>query len=74
MCISEYNEKVFVSGIREEGREEGLKEGIVKGKMTILIGLVKDGLITIADAAERANLTVTEFKKQMKVCVDEKNT
>ena len=25
VCITEYNEKVFINGIREEGREEGLK-------------------------------------------------
>ena len=32
MCISEYNEKVFISGIREEGREEGLEEGREQGR------------------------------------------
>ena len=32
MCISEYNEKVFISGIREEGREQGLEEGLEQGR------------------------------------------
>ena len=27
VCITEYNEKSFVDGIREEGRKEGRKEG-----------------------------------------------
>lgn len=26
MCLTEYNEKVFVDGIKEEGREEGKNE------------------------------------------------
>ena len=28
MCITEFDEKVYTEGIREEGREEGLKEGL----------------------------------------------
>ena len=31
MVITEFNEEVFVKGIREEGREEGLEEGLEKG-------------------------------------------
>ena len=26
MCLTEYDEKTFVNGIKEEGREEGRKE------------------------------------------------
>lgn len=32
MCITEYNEKTFVDGIREEGRAEGREEGRVEGR------------------------------------------
>mgnify|MGYP002521681901 CR=1 FL=1 len=32
MCITEYNEKSFVDGIRAEGREEGRAEGRVIGR------------------------------------------
>ena len=28
MCITEYNEKAFVSGIHEEGRQQGIQQGI----------------------------------------------
>lgn len=31
MCITEFNEKVFVEGIKEEGREEGIRFGMEKG-------------------------------------------
>lgn len=33
MCITEYNEKTFIKGIREEGREES--------RMEILINMLK---------------------------------
>ncbi|MBP3241044.1 MAG: PD-(D/E)XK nuclease family transposase [Oribacterium sp.] len=31
MCLTEYDEKTFVNGIKEEGREEGRKEGRKEG-------------------------------------------
>ena len=41
MCITEYNEKTFVDGIRAEGRAEGHAEGIT------------DGMNQLADAVKR---------------------
>lgn len=32
MCITEFNEKAFIDGIREEGWEEGLEKGLRKGR------------------------------------------
>ena len=32
MCITEFNEKVFIDGIHEEGRAEGLAEGLAEGR------------------------------------------
>jgi hypothetical protein len=32
VCLTEYNEEVFVNGIREEGLEEGLKKGRDEGR------------------------------------------
>ena len=39
-------------------RNEGKSEGILE----TLVGLVKDGLISLAEAAKRANMTVSEFE------------
>ena len=39
VCITEYNEKVFINGIREEGRKEGLREGRNEGQ-TMLVDVV----------------------------------
>ena len=46
-----------------KGREEGIKEGIKEGTINVLISLVKDGILSISDAAKRADMSVAEFKK-----------
>ena len=46
---------------RAEGRAEGRAQGIEIGKLKALIGLVKDGLLSLTDAAKRSNMTETEF-------------
>ena len=45
----------------KEGRKEGIKEGVIN---TLLI-LVKDGIISVEDAAKRANLSVSTFQKYL---------
>ena len=51
---------------REEGREEGRAEGRAEGFLNALVSLVKDGILTIPDAAQRANMTVPEFETKTK--------
>ena len=52
---------------RAEGRAEGEKTGILKGFIMALVGLVKDGVLTLAEAAKRADMTVEEFEMQSKL-------
>ena len=47
----------------EKGRREGIKEGKLEGAVTTLASLVKDGILSIEDAAKRANMSVEMFKK-----------
>ena len=54
---------------RQEGREEGRQEGIQIGIIRNLILLVKDGLLSLTTAAERAGMTVSEFEEKMKAGV-----
>ena len=56
MCITEYDELRTFAEQREEGRAEGV--------LDTLIDLVKDGILTIVDAAKRANMTVAEFEEK----------
>ena len=50
---------------RKEGKKEGIKEGIKEGAINILITLVKDGIISIEEAAKRANISVSKFEKYL---------
>lgn len=49
---------------RTEGRNEGRAEGLMEGKLETLAELVKDNILTVAEAAKRANMTVKEFEKR----------
>ena len=49
-----------IEGIRNDGIEIGIEKGVLK----TLFGLVKDGLLSLAVAAERANMTIEEFKEK----------
>lgn len=62
MCITEYDESRTLAEQREEGRKEGRAEGMAEGFLNALISLVKDGILTLSDAAKRANMTVAEFE------------
>ena len=62
MCITEYDEARTFAEQREEGKEEGIEEGIEIGGLRMLIGLVKKGVLTLAQAAEEAHMTIAEFE------------
>ena len=56
-------------GIREmieDGMKEGEKKGRQEGILETLFGLVKDGILSIADAAKRADMKVADFEKAYK--------
>lgn len=61
VCITEYNEKTFVEGIREEGRAEGL----VTGRENEIYLSVQDGDYGISRGAEKLGITESEFIKKM---------
>ena len=65
MFITEYDEEKAFAEQKAEGREEGIEIGEQKGKMKAFIGLVKDGLLTVSQAAEKVNMTVPEFEAAM---------
>ena len=51
--------------IIERNRAEAYAEGEARGMLTTLINLVKRNRITVEEAAEDANMTVTAFKAEM---------
>ncbi len=48
--------------LMERSETKGRDEGINKGIIDTLAGLVKDGILSLAEAAKRANMTVSEFE------------
>ena len=51
--------------IKNEGKIEGKREGEFEGKLKILFELVNDNLLSVMDAAFRAELTEEAFKEKM---------
>jgi hypothetical protein len=50
--------------VRAESEAKGKAEGKVEGRIELLLDLVKEGILTIADAAKKANMTEDEFKQK----------
>ena len=69
MWITEYNEERAHAQSREEGYEEGVSVGEARGinigreqgLIEGIAGFVKSGVITLAQAAERFEMTEAEF-------------
>lgn len=59
-----HDEASALGSARREGKEEGIVEGIEIGRLNMPLGLVEDGILTMADAARRATLTVSEFEQK----------
>lgn len=57
MLLTEYNEAEQMELFKEDGWREGIIE--------TLISLVKDGILSIKDAAKRAGITETAFEQKM---------
>ena len=57
MCLTEFNEEVFVDSIREEGREEG--------KLSVVIQLVKKGRLSVDEALEELQISKEEFEQAL---------
>ena len=69
MCLAEFDEKKYEDVLREEGREEGLAEGLekglAKGRKTEVFVSVQEGDYGVARGAQKLNLSVEEFEKEM---------
>ena len=61
VCITEYNEKSFVDGIRAEGRAEGREEG----RLSEIFDSVQSEDYSVERGAQKANMSIPEFEKAM---------
>ena len=46
---------------RMEGIEEGIEKGKAEGAITTIVGLIKDGVLTIENGAKRLNISESEL-------------
>ena len=51
--------------VLEKSKNKWIKEGRKEGVINTLLMLVKDGIISVEDAAKRANLSVRKFQKYL---------
>lgn len=77
MILKEYDEEKTLRELAEEheeigeargearGRAEGRAEGQEESRLENLADLVSDGTITLAKAAQKAGMTIPEFKKRV---------
>ena len=49
----------------ERGIEQGIEQGIERGRLREIIAFVQDGDISVERGAQKAGMTVDEFKKVM---------
>ena len=64
--IPEDAEVIDVCKAVEDMMNEREEKGKTEGKVTTLVGLVKDGLLSIKDAALRANMTESAFEAEIR--------
>jgi len=50
----------------EQGIERGIEQGIAQGEFKTLHGLIKDGILTVREAAARKEMSEEEFQKKLK--------
>lgn len=64
-ALEQAEEKGLERGLergRAEGIEQGLKRGKVEGSLSMLLNLVRQGLLTSEVASEQLGMTVAEFE------------
>ena len=62
MLLTEYDEEKTMEMFYKDGKADG----IIDGKISTLLDLVKDGLISAAEAAKRMGMTEEMFLSKMK--------
>ena len=80
-CITEYDEAKHMAQIAgemarlaQENFKEGFKKGFKKGYLLALLKVVKAGRLSVSEAAEFANMTVSEFEAETAKLLSERES
>lgn len=63
--VLEYEAKTIRLEGRQEGRQEGRREGRLEGRLEMLIDLVREGMLSLSDAASKVKLSEEELMEKM---------
>ena len=65
--LEAFDKELYEKGLKDDafeyGKAEGKKEGIEAGKLTFCLELIKDGVITIEEAAKRLQTSEENIKE-----------
>ncbi len=65
MLLTEYNEAETMKLFQKESYNQGKEDGFKLGNVSMLVSLVKQHLLSLADAARQLNITEADFQKLM---------
>ena len=63
--VLEYEAKTILQNGIREGIREGKLQGIREGRINSYVELIKDGLLSISEAAKRLEMSEEELKKYL---------
>ena len=64
-ALREEVDRESMKAAMREGMEKGIEEGRAEGVLSSLVSLVKDGLISVIEAAKRADMSEESFKRYL---------
>ena len=62
MCLFKFDKEKYEDTLKREAVEEGKKEG----KLELLANMIKEGIISLKQAAEKMNMTIPQFEIALK--------
>ena len=65
MLLTEFDEKDYIEGVREEGERKGREEGWEEGRNKMIYSLVEDKSISMEKGAQKLGISVEKLKADM---------
>ena len=62
MCLFKFDKEKYEDTLKREAEKEGEK----KGKIELLVNMIKEGVISLKQAAQQLGMSVEKFEKEAK--------
>ena len=63
VLLSTFNQELYEKSLKEDAFEDGKSEGKTEGRTETYLELIKEGILTISDVAERLGISTEEVEK-----------